>query len=156
MNTIKNTLVENLTAQGQDKLSIASIKDKFIRDNMKKLVENQIRQDVGSALNEDFTMGVGAPLGADQGIPHGGDAKAVFAPISLALVRRVFPQLFANVLVGVQPLSGPVGLAFALRYVYKDAADPSKLVEAAWKAVPEYSGFSGSTANTSGEPEEFM
>jgi hypothetical protein len=96
-------------------------------------------------------MGVGAPLGADQGIPHGGDAKAVFAPISLALVRRVFPQLFANVLVGVQPLSGPVGLAFALRYVYKDAANPEKLVEAAWKAVPEYSGFSGSTANTSGE-----
>ena len=153
MNTIKNTLVENLTAQGQDKLSIANIKDKYIRDNMKKLMENQIRQDLGSALNEDFTMGVGAPLGADQGIPHGGDSKAVFAPISLALVRRVFPQLFANVLVGVQPLSGPVGLAFALRYVYKDAANPEKLVEAAWKAVPEYSGFSGSTANTSGAPD---
>ena len=75
MNTIKNTLVENLTAQGQDKLSIANIKDKYIRDNMKKLMENQIRQDLGSALNEDFTMGVGAPLGADQGIPHGGDSK---------------------------------------------------------------------------------
>lgn len=153
MNTIKNTLVENLATQGQEKLSINGIKDKYIRENMKKLMENQIRQDIGSALNEDFTMGVGAPLGADQGIPHGGDSKAVFAPISLALVRRVFPQLFANVLVGVQPLSGPVGLAFALRYVYKDAADPSKLVEAAWKAVPEYSGFSGSTANTSGEPD---
>ena len=78
MNTIKNTLVENLTTQGQERLSIESIKDKYIRENMKKLMENQIRQDVGSALNEDFTMGVGAPLGADQGIPHGGDAKAVF------------------------------------------------------------------------------
>ena len=153
MNTVKKALMERWTTQAPAVLSIANIQDKYIRENMAKLMENQRYQDVGTALNEDFGMGVGAPLGADQGIPHGGDSKAVFAPISLALVRRVFPQLFANVLVGVQPLSGPVGLAFALRYVYKDAADPNKLVEAAWKAVPEYSGFSGSTANTSGEPD---
>ena len=153
MNTVKKALMERWTTQAPAVLSIANIQDKYIRENMAKLMENQRYQDVGSALNEDFGMGVGAPLGADQGIPHGGDSKAVFAPISLALVRRVFPQLFANVLVGVQPLSGPVGLAFALRYVYKDAGDPNKLVEAAWKAVPEYSGFSGSTANTSGAPD---
>ena len=151
MNTIKKALMERWTTKAPAVLSVANIEDKYIRENMAKLMENQKSQDVGSALNEDFSMGVGAPLGADQGIPHGGDSKAVFAPISLALVRRVFPQLFANVLVGVQPLSGPVGLAFALRYIYKDAGDPNKLVEAAWKAVPEYSGFSGSTANTSGE-----
>ena len=153
MNTVKKALMERWTTKAPAVLSVANIQDKYIRENMAKLMENQKSQDVGSALNEDFSMGVGAPLGADQGIPHGGDSKAVFAPISLALVRRVFPQLFANVLVGVQPLSGPVGLAFALRYVYKDAGDPNKLVEAAWKAVPEYSGFSGSTANTSGAPD---
>ncbi|MBO7691806.1 MAG: hypothetical protein J6T10_04130 [Methanobrevibacter sp.] len=153
MNTVKKALMERWTTKAPAVLSVANIQDKYIRENMAKLMENQKSQDVGSALNEDFSMGVGAPLGADQGIPHGGDSKAVFAPISLALVRRVFPQLFANVLVGVQPLSGPVGLAFALRYIYKDAGDPNKLVEAAWKAVPEYSGFSGSTANTSGEPD---
>ena len=28
-------------------------------------------------MTEDFGMGVGAPLGADQGIPYGGDGKAV-------------------------------------------------------------------------------
>ena len=153
MNTVKKALMERWTTKAPAVLSVANIQDKYIRENMAKLMENQKSQDVGSALNEDFSMGVGAPLGADQGIPHGGDSKAFFAPISLALVRRVFPQLFANVLVGVQPLSGPVGLAFALRYIYKDAGDPNKLVEAAWKAVPEYSGFSGSTANTSGEPD---
>ena len=153
MNTVKKALMERWTTKAPAVLSIANIQDKYIRENMAKLMENQRFQDIGNALNEDFGMGVGAPLGADQGIPHSGDSKAVFAPISLALVRRVFPQLFANVLVGVQPLSGPVGLAFALRYVYKDAGDPNKLVEAAWKAVPEYSGFSGSTANTSGAPD---
>ena len=28
-------------------------------------------------VNEDFSMGVGAPCGLDQGIPHGGDCKGV-------------------------------------------------------------------------------
>ena len=129
-------------------LSVASITDKQIRENTAKLMENQRR----NALNEDFGMNVGAPLGANQGIPYGGDGKAVFAPIAMALVRRVFPNLFANVLVGVQPLNGPVGLAYALRFLYKDK-NSDKIVEAGWKSVPKYSGYSGSTANTSGIPD---
>lgn len=132
-------------------LSVAGIKDNLVRYNTARLLENQQTKNLGSELlTEDFTQGVGAPLGLDQGIPHSGDAKGVFAPISLALVRRVFPQLFANVLVGVQPLTGPVGLAFALRYIYK-TNNPNELVEAAWKAVPRFSGYTGSTANTDGE-----
>ena len=129
-------------------LSVASIADKQIRENTAKLMENQRR----NALNEDFGMNVGAPLGANQGIPYGGDGKAVFAPIAMALVRRVFPNLFANILVGVQPLNGPVGLAYALRFLYKDK-NSDKIVEAGWKSVPKYSGYSGSTANTSGIPD---
>lgn len=132
-------------------LSVTGIKDNLVRYNTARLLENQQTKNLGAALlTEDFTQGVGAPLGLDQGIPHGGDAKGVFAPISLALVRRVFPQLFANVLVGVQPLTGPVGLAFALRYIYK-TNNPKEIVEAAWKAVPRFSGFTGSTANNDGE-----
>jgi hypothetical protein len=34
------------------------------------------------------------------------------------MIRRTFPELLTNELVGVQPMSGPVGLAFALRYKY--------------------------------------
>lgn len=146
---IKREIVDFWT-KAPEGLSVSDIQNKYIRENVAQLMENQKTQDLGSALNEDFGVGVGAPLGADQGIPHGGDAKAVFAPVSLALVRRVFPQLFANVLVGVQALQGPVGLAYAMRYVYKDEMDKGKIVEAAWKAVPEYSGFTGSQANTHG------
>lgn len=131
-------------------LSVSSIKDANVRMNTARLLENQNKGNLAdNLLTEDFSQGVGAPLGLDQGIPHGGDAKGVFAPISMALVRRVFPQLFANVLVGVQPLNGPVGLAFALRYIYK-TNDPTQLVEAAWKAVPRFSGFTGSTQNEEG------
>ena len=131
-----------------EQLTVATIPDRVIRENTAKLMENQRRQ----AINEDFGMNVGAPLGANQGIPFGGDGKAVFAPIAMALVRRVFPNLFANVLVGVQPLNGPVGLAYALRFLYKDK-NSDKIVEAGWKSVPKYSGYSGSTANTSGIPD---
>lgn len=130
-------------------LSVAGIKDKYIKANTAKLLENQHTANLTSVLNEDFSTGVEGSTGLNQGIPHGGDGKGVFAPISMALVRRVFPQLFANVLVGVQPLNGPVGLAFALRNVYK-TSNPNEVVEAAWKSVPKFSGFTGSTANESG------
>lgn len=38
-------------------------------------------------LHEDFGMGVGAPLGADQGIPYGGDGKAV-VPCYMGMTSR--------------------------------------------------------------------
>jgi hypothetical protein len=38
--------------------------------------------------------------------------------IGLALVRRTFPALFANKVVGVQPMSAPVGLSYTMRMVY--------------------------------------
>jgi hypothetical protein len=36
------------------------------------------------------------------------------------MIRRTFPELITNEIVGVQPMSGPVGLAFALRYHYSN------------------------------------
>lgn len=43
-----------------------------------------------------------------------------FSPIAMALVRRTFPQLFANKVVGVQAMTKPVGLAYALRVIYNE------------------------------------
>ena len=40
---------------------------------------------------------------------------SVLKKLSIPLARRVFPGLIANDLVAVQPMQGPVGLAFALR-----------------------------------------
>jgi len=42
--------------------------------------------------------------------------SGMFHKIAVPMVRRTFPELVAHQLVGVQPLTGPVGLAFALRY----------------------------------------
>jgi hypothetical protein len=35
------------------------------------------------------------------------------------MIRRTFPELISNEICGVQPMGGPVGLAFALRYQYQ-------------------------------------
>ncbi len=136
------SLVEKWNAAPKG-LSTSTIKDKYIRENTAKLLENQLRD---FKLNEaSFSTGVTGSTGLVNGIPSGGEGKGVFANISMALQRRVAPQLFANVLVGVQPMNGPVGLAYAMRKIYK-TDDPSKIVEATWKHVPEFSGFTGSFA----------
>jgi len=48
---------------------------------------------------------------------------APFFPILVPAVRRVFPGLLANDLVGVQPLNGPTGYAYAIRFRYGDGAE---------------------------------
>lgn len=47
---------------------------------------------------------------------------ADFKKIVMPLTRRIFPNLIANNLVAVQPMTGPVGLAYALRFKYKSGA----------------------------------
>lgn len=43
---------------------------------------------------------------------------AAYTPILVPAVRRFFPNLLANEIVGVQPMSMPTGYAYALRYAY--------------------------------------
>lgn len=110
-----------------------------IKGNMATLLEN-VDSVKSVTINEDFsnsTTGVGE-LGA----------SAAYKPISLALFRRVFPALFAQKCVGIQPMSTPVGLAYALRVIYANN-DGLNGPEAAWDQVPIYSGFTGSTSGTS-------
>jgi hypothetical protein len=129
------------------KLSVRDIQNETVRQSMSVILENQERLDARE-LNES-TMGT-----LDIGSNYGDGAK--FSPIALALVRRVFPDLFAHKVVGVQALNGPVGLAYALRYAYDVAGIPptstflggSDAYEAGFKAMNEYSGFTGSQAGS--------
>ena len=45
-----------------------------------------------------------------------GDAR--LPSIIMPMIRRTYPELLANEIVGVQPMSGPVGMAFAMRFKY--------------------------------------
>ena len=117
------------------KVAISDIEDKDIKSSLAQLLENQETQTLGNELNE-ATFSSSAPTSQETG---------QFSPIALALVRRTFPDLFANKVVPVQAMSGPVGLAYALRMYYKGTTN-----EAGFNEVPKYSGFTGSISGTSG------
>jgi len=46
---------------------------------------------------------------------------ANFRKTLLPMIRRIIPGTIATELVGVQPMSGPVGLVYSLRYKYEEA-----------------------------------
>jgi hypothetical protein len=76
-----------------------------------------------------------APVGGTDDVinnPTGGGADYAtngrLDPVLIKLVRRSMPALIANDLVGVQPMTGPTGLIFALRSYY--GTDPATRTEA--------------------------
>lgn len=129
------------------KMSIENIKDRYIKENMAVLLENQEQKDLKKEILGEASKGFSTATSTQT---HAG-LDGAFSPISLALVRRTFPELFANKIVGVQAMTGPVGLAYALRLVYKDSGNSNDVsVEAGFDNVDDFSGFTGSLSGTSG------
>jgi hypothetical protein len=134
--------------QADGKMSIKDIKDRYVKENLATLLENQERKDFnGQEVLGESSQG-SINYGSLGGFTDGAAASDswIFRPIALALVRRTFPDLFANKVVGVQAMSTPVGLAYALRVIYNDGNGN----EVAWDRVPEYAGYSGSQYGVSG------
>lgn len=129
------------------KMSIANIADPYVKTNMAKMLEAQETVDTNalSVLTEAApgSVNTGTLGGFTDGVAA--SDSYIFKPIALALVRRTFPDLIANKLCGVQAMSTPVGLAYALRILYND----SNNVEAAWENVDYYGGYTGSQVGTS-------
>jgi hypothetical protein len=106
--------------------NVAPIEDEHTRLNTAILLENQEQW----CLKEANIAGTGGALGSDSNIGgQGGQVPgssdwyasndARLPKILIPMIRRTFPELVTNEIVGVQPMSGPVGLAFALRYYYE-------------------------------------
>jgi len=135
--------------QAEGKMSIKDIKDRYVKENLATLLENQERKDFnGQEVISEASNHGATNYGSLGGFTDGAAASDswIFRPIALALVRRTFPDLFANKVVGVQAMSTPVGLAYAMRVVYDDGNGN----EAAWDNVPEYGGYTGSQVGVSG------
>lgn len=121
---------------------VSAIQDSHTRLNTAMLLENQEQWCI-----EEANSSSGGALGSSvAGIGQGGSGAytsgdtyaqndARLPKILIPMIRRTFPELITNEIVGVQPMSGPVGLAFALRYKY--SAD----------------GIAGGAASAPGTPE---
>jgi hypothetical protein len=111
---------DGILAEGED------IGNKKVKKATAIMLENQMKYltgSEGSPINETTAsggvMGGGDAYSSDAfGVGNAGDYKTngEFHKIAIPMVRRTFPELIAHDIVGVQPLTGPVGLAFALRF----------------------------------------
>ena len=87
-----------------------------IEDNYKKAVTAVILENQERALSEDrATLSEAAPLNAT-----GSSAISNWDPLLISLVRRAMPNLVAYDICGVQPMTGPTGLIFAMKARYND------------------------------------
>jgi hypothetical protein len=81
-----------------------------IKDNYRRAVTTIILENQEKALKEDRNfLGEAAPTNAT------GSSVDNWDPILISLVRRSMPNLIAYDICGVQPMTGPTGLIFAMR-----------------------------------------
>jgi hypothetical protein len=84
--------------------ALEGIQDDYVRRTTAQLLENQAKQIVSEKINE-----AGVTTGATTVGQLG-----TFQKFAFPLVRRVYPELIANKIVGVQPMQGPVSQIFYL------------------------------------------
>lgn len=121
--SILNAALEKKWAPLLDHKSLPKIGDSWRRTVTAVMLENQeteARKAAGytgsSLLTEGPTNAVGT--GGFGGGATSTGPVAGFDPILIALVRRAMPNLIAYDICGVQPMSGPTGLIFAMRSRY--------------------------------------
>jgi len=110
-----------------------------IKDAHRKAVTAAILENQEKALREESMLNETTVTG---------DAER-WNPVLIALVRRAMPNLVAYDIAGVQPMSGPTGLIFAMKSTFqKTKAGVSNGDEALFNEAPVgYSGDSSTTGN---------
>ena len=85
-------------------------------ENQEKFLREQSSFENGGMLAEQPTNAVGSD--GFTGSSAAAGPTAGFDPVLISLIRRSMPNLVAYDLAGVQPMSGPTGLIFAMRSRY--------------------------------------
>lgn len=100
-----------------------AIRTKAAKESTAMLLENQYRYLKEAATNTSI---FGPQNGLQGGALHATDGYAPgdnrLPRILIPMVRRIYPALMSNEVVGVQPMPAPVALGFALRYKYLKGA----------------------------------
>jgi len=117
------------------------------KDHHRKAVTAAILENQEQAMREEQMITEAAPTNNTAN-------AANWNPVLIALVRRAMPNLMAYDMCGVQPMSGPTGLIFAMKSTHETTkAGVSAGAEALFNEAPVgYSGDSATTANGSAGP----
>jgi len=92
---------------------LEGIDDQNVRESTAILLENQARHLLNEQMKE---TGVLSEAGSTTNAQTTVGSIGTFQKFAFPLVRRVFPELIANKIVGVQPMQGPVSQIFYLGY----------------------------------------
>jgi len=117
-----------------------------IQDKAKKAITAVVLENTEKALAEE--RGQTAFLSEANNNSTTSGAVADWDPILISLVRRAMPNIIAYDIAGVQPMTGPTGLIFAMKAKYKATVGAD--TEALGLDVPDTS-FSGPHATTVAE-----
>ena len=136
-------LTEELQKKWQPVLEhpeLEAIKDPYKKAVTALVLENQQQAMRESTQQLQETTYSAAPTNIAGGVSN-------YDPILISLVRRALPNLIAYDVAGVQPMTGPTGLIFAMRARYDtQSGGPSNSNEAFFnEANTEFSGAVSST-----------
>ena len=124
-----------------------------INDHHKKAVTAAVLENQEIALKEEGMLQEAAPSNNTANASN-------WNPVLIALVRRAMPNLMAYDICGVQPMTGPTGLIFAMKSRYKSTKagannndNSGKGTEALFnEALVGFSGDSSTSGNGSRGP----
>ena len=115
-------------------------------ENQEKFLREEQSFSSNGMLLEQPT--VNTNTGSTPGFSAGASTPvAGFDPVLISLIRRSMPNLVAYDLAGVQPMSGPTGLIFAMRSRYEKQTGTEAFYN---EADTAFSGMNASYNNTSG------
>ena len=130
----------------------APITDKLRKEVTAQLLENQERASAAQqeALFEtsSITNQGGGSIAGLQTNGNSGGPVAGYDPILISLVRRAAPMMIAYDICGVQPMTQPTGLIFAMKSRYADNADLTAATEALFNEAD--TGFAGTGTHPAG------
>ena len=131
--------------------ALPAIKDPYRKAVTALVLENQAQEMVkaGGSVQQltEATPTNAAGTGGFGGAATNTGPVAGFDPILISLVRRSLPNLIAYDICGVQPMTGPTGLIFAMRTMYGTDRVPSTGAEAFYnEANTAWTGTGSQTA----------
>lgn len=148
MNFDDSTPYDILTEKWEPVLNhsaLPSIEDTYKTKVTAVLLENQEQAMRAQRLTEDNTLG-----GVISNVASNASSTiAGYDPILISLVRRAMPNLIAYDICGVQPMTAPTGLIFAMRPKY-DTGTVATRKEAMFQEPFVPYGGSGGTGGTGG------
>ena len=130
-----------------DHESAPSIDDRYRKAVTARLLENQ-----EIALKEETAQAQGNYISEAAAANNIGSGSApnnigTFDPVLISLVRRAMPNLIAYDIAGVQPMTGPTGLIFAMKSKYSSQSGSEALYD---EADTDFSGTGTHQADPTG------